>query len=302
MKKFNRFTISFLLIIVMIFLNTSCEKKESIDNSKINVLEVEINGYINDYEFNHNFNVDSSPEIYVKEAPVEKNNVEIFGKNIGVKYSDTIFYPIGDITVDRHKILESDRENPCILLRNDGSIYAILDTVICTLDISKSESPDTVKTLLEKSLSKLISFDDYDSFKVESSRPQGSEKFGIYDCIWYNSIDSITNGYVKICVNDDGEVFAIWIIPGVSESDINKNISFDNIDKAISDKLPEIYTTEKTTLSGYEIFSLRFASYQGKTYVYAAVSVHFIDNMSKDILSNVSELLVDVSKTTNEVQ
>lgn len=262
------------------------------DESYLNViLEADTGAYDLEPNLNHKNIMSTQPESSVDRTKEEKTTVKIDDKDLSLDYSDTLFYPVGEKKVDRYYV--DGNKDSVVLLNSDGSINSILYQ-FSQLNISKTESPDQVKLLLDQKLRDLVDISRYKYVQIPSSNESLGEGFGLYDYLYYNMMDGYMTDYIRVSVLDDGSVL------GFSINEVGSATAVLNIDKKKEDelltlKLKDIYTTAHTEYVSYKThFPPQLVTYQGELYVQHYVSAMYRDEVRGEQSSFINTILLPV--------
>lgn len=215
----------------------------------------EIEGFYNeDDPFNHT-NVISDDIIYSTEKSVgELMTVQMAGESWNLSYENTMLYPVGGYKVNKYKINGS--ENGSVLLKEDGSIFAVLNSSITTLDISPNDTSETVRTVLEPTVANLIDLSKYQNLRVDGSSAGDETHFGYYYFEFYNTINGYISDCAAILVLDDGTVTTLKIWDIVCESnDLNFHIDKKREEELILAKVMNLLDGQNVEYQNHEIIS-----------------------------------------------
>lgn len=258
------------------------------------ILEIDSELYIIENNFNHRNSVSDKAEYLTDSSVVSIIKREIDNSEKELKYQDTLFYPIGEKRLNRYFV--NGNEDNTVLVNQDGTVNAILYEFV-TLDISETATPNEVLPVLVQELNKWIRTSDYEHINIPEYT-ENSQGFGIYDFLYYNSVDGYMTDYVKVSVSDDGCVFGFWI------NDLNyDNISL-NIDKELETellnlKLKDIYDTDNTEYNSYNTaFIPQVVIYNNKPHIRYFVSANYSYASGGEATSWINNILIPVDLIT----
>lgn len=255
------------------------------------ILEADTGIYDQEPNLNHKNIIDTQPESSVDRSKAEKTTVKIDGKDRSLDYSDTLFYPVGEKKVDCYYV--DGNKDSLVLLNSDGSINSILYQ-FSQLNISKTESPDQVKLLLDQKLRDLVDISRYEYVQIPSSNESLGEGFGLYDYLYYNMMDGYMTDYIRVSVLDDGSVLG-FSINEVETTATELNIDEKKEDELLVLKLKDIYTTAHTEYVSHKtVFPPQLVTYQGELYVQHYVSVVYRDEARGELSSFINTILLPV--------
>ncbi len=293
MKKIFIVTIVFALIFGVCSCNSSKDyNREECLNM---ILEIDNDLCNTEKDFNHKNIVSDKVEYSTDDNAPLKIKCKINDHEEELDYHDTLYYPIGGKKVNRYFV--NGNEDHVILISQDGSVNSILYEFI-TLDISKTATPNEVLPVLERELNKWINTSDYEHINIPEYSNENIQGFGIYDFLYYNSVDGYMTDYVKVSVSDDGCVFGFSI----------NNLKYDNIrldiDKELEIemlnlKLKDIYTTDNTKYKSYNtVFTPQVVIYNDKPCIRYFVSADYSHATNGDTTSWLNSILIPVDLIT----
>lgn len=193
-------------------------------------------------------------------------------------YSLSYDYTITDasITGIRHIYKVDNSPDTEVGLAPDGSLVFITYPLIEPLDIKKTDTPETVQSVLEPAISDLVDFADYQSIECEDYNFNSDSQIGNYRFI----LSKEENGYLFnraiIGVRNDGTIISVKILGGTIESENAKEIC-NSIDQEVEDSLlhatlKKIFDSDDTKLLNYNIadytdYAKSLANYNDEIYI-----------------------------------
>lgn len=130
------------------------------DNSMNTILEVD---NAMKPELNHAKMISTKPLHSISETAKKDETVIVNNKELSLKYSETLYYPIGGKNVHLYHV-DGDKSKT-VLVDDNGAINAILYKYT-TLCISPTASPDEVLELLKPEISKITDIAYYENVKI----------------------------------------------------------------------------------------------------------------------------------------
>lgn len=255
MKKF----IAVGLIIVIVLSVTGCSKRTVSE-----IYEVD-NGSLSSDTFNHT-NVISYDTVFTQELPSgQTKTMELNGETVTLTYERTNYYPSHSRKV--HKYLIDGTDDDYVLFNEDGSVYKIARYPITTIEISKTDSAETVQAALEPALAHLVDLSKYEY--VDVSKRGDESDFRSYNFLFRNKKFGYVTDFTKVDVTSDG------IVESLSINDLVMNVDeyCTNIDKTVEEELIEerlksIYDTGTTEYRSCTLIDEpNFVVYENELYV-----------------------------------
>ena len=212
------------------------------------------------------------PDESISEEIDTQKNVTFFGKEYTFIYEKTLLYPLEEGKKHSYLYYPEGETDPYQLLYNeDGSIYAILFT-FAHISIKETDSPDTVRPLVEQAVKEWVDVSQY-SHNIVNVSPSISnpEAFVSYKYIYYNEVEGYVKERFMVSVGHDGQVRAAWI--DVPKDNIGKLDVIDgNENKILMAKLREMYNSTATRVTGYYFYTNPYIVYYGgEEYIYYSI-------------------------------
>lgn len=178
-----------VLVTVTIFMTACCNHITS-DNKQISssdhlkqylpqIYEVDVSDHTTDMKdnvFNHANVISDKPQYTHENSVSATTRIQILEKTHSLNYLNTLRYPVGGYTIHEYSI--NGCNDGSVFLKEDGSLHGI-NCTITTLNISESDSQETVRAALEPAISSLVDLSKYQSLDIYSSNPNSSD-FGLY--------------------------------------------------------------------------------------------------------------------------
>lgn len=238
MKKY----IAILMLILIVFSVCSCNKSEKNNEQYLDrIFEVENAQYTDEKEFNHK-NIISSDVVHSKDTTVlSEKKVKLNGEDVTVKYNETLFYPVGEITLHSY-LVDGDPEKE-VLIDNDGNVNSILFKYD-KIDISGVETLTDVCALAKEELSKYFDISKYRCTSI--LRPVTDINSSPWMCTFqlYNTVDGCISDRFRFSVYDDGSLFAVRTFDS-GVGDIKMDIDNEKVKEIVELKLKDVYDTDK---------------------------------------------------------
>ena len=250
--------------------------------------------------FNHE-NVISDKTVHTKERTVgEKTSFSTASRSYSLSYSESIFYPLKNRKVHKY-LVDSSEDEGSVLLNEDGSLYAILRDDIALIDISKTDTAETVQAALEPAIADLVDLSKYDEVEVQHSGNSVDGSFGRYRFFFYDELQGYRGGYTTVMVYDDGRVGALWINDLLI--DANKNLPVIDKEKEemmIQKRLQAIYNTDTTEYRSHTLFDMpSLCTYGNELCIYYRLNVTLYEtDLSSETSGYTTELLIPVRLLT----
>lgn len=290
MKK----TIAFVLALLMTLWTCSCKNNQEEKNDLDHIYEVDDHTYQFDTEsFNHRNTISDVPERKVDANMPLTKNIYINNKEYNLKYAESLHYPIGDKILNMYLVDGNEKQK--ILLNPDGSISAMLYDFE-KLDIQPTSSPATVRSLLEPKLQNVIDLTKYQNVNMPTSDENQSEtgEFGIYDFLYYNSVDGYMTDYTKVSVDKNGNIFGLSI-NDLGKDDLDLNLDKEKEKELLVAKLKDIYNTDTTEYKSYEeVYPPQVVIYNGEICIQYYVSVMYVDSTGGELSDWILPILIPV--------
>ncbi len=230
-----------------------------------------------------------------KDAPDNTRTIEFAGNKYELKYTQTIEYVLLNTVVDEYEVITdnppasaSDREH--VELLPDGTPYAILTESVSKINMNDCKTGEDVRKAVELTLKDEIDFSAFDVCKTEDPIPEADYIY--YRIFWYKSISGIlTNNYISVSVDPDGNVFALWM-PSNADlglDNVPDNINLNDYTKAFDARLREAYGEK---LVKYEINrdSARLTNINGSPCIDVEIAVDFYEDGYSDPITDLVEL------------
>lgn len=271
--------LSGIIAVLILWNGTSCSYMSGqADNDKILSQVYEINdavysGTATDDFANHKNVITDTPECMVEKNVGEKTTLHILEKEQTISYQDTMYYPVGDVKVDRYTIEES--QDSCFLLNSDGTVNSIINSSIATLDIAPNTSPQKVQNLLKIAVKDIVDLSKYQYCK-DSSTPRQDGTYGLYIFTFYNQTHGFTSDIVKIMVQGSGIGTVSTLrkkLPLPDLSSYNFQVSKSKQEEIIQMKLIDMYNTEETEYLAHEVTEATIVMYKGEVCIKYFVNV-----------------------------
>lgn len=254
----------------------------------------EIGGSYEDDSLNHK-NVISNNVIHTTEKIAdEQATIQVAGQDWNLSYEETITYRVGDYKVNQYRV--GDSEDSSVLLHEDGSVVALLNTSMIKINILPNDTPETVRAALQPAVAEFVDLSKYQNMKVDRSIDENEERFDYYYLILYNTIEGYIGDYTAILVNDDGTVTCLWIKDIAADSD---QFEF-HIDNDLEEEL--ILAKTMSLLDGLDfeyrshrvITTPSVVSFNNELCVQYCVGIHFCEKGSDHETSFAIDILIPV--------
>lgn len=235
-----------------------------------------------DYEAKETRFVDES------KAGTEKT-VEFHGRQFELTYEQTIVSVIDDLTCDKYSVNGAEKEY--VILLPDDSIYVLgmsIKRPIFELDVTGSDDPDAVRAIVEEALKDEIDFSRYDSQNlIRTCHNEDGTGSGSFDFGWFRQKGEYsTMDRVEVHVDMDGGVTGVRMFyrafPGLDAPD---DVNIRDYSDAIEQYLRGLYGENYLS---YTVQHVRWTTVEGKTGLYAQISVSRKDN------SDYVELFIEI--------
>ena len=287
MKKY----VAMVLVLVLILTATACSNN---NHALSQIYEVD-SGSLADDVFNHE-NVISDEVVYTQEFPEgQAKTIQVNGESWDVKYKHSLYQPLNNRKV--HGYVMDGSEDDTVFLNEDGSIYGG-SADFRVLDISKTDTADTVRTVLEVSMTDLVDLSKYEHVDVE--RAGDENDFEWYRFLFYNTVHGVRSDFVKVDVDSDGAVNNLWI----NNLLVNAEEQCEGIDKDIEEtliveRLKMIFDTQTTEYRSHSSWAMpRFCIYENELCVLYRLTVHVYDEELEKEQQDGCELLIPVRLLT----
>ena len=266
------------------------------------IYEVNSSYFGSDETFNHKNVVSKSTHKSIDEKAPLMQTVKINGLMKELNYENTLYYPVQDYKVHCYSI--NDQEDCKVLIREDGSIFAILND-FDKIDILQTNTPEEVLPKIKEVVEQYVDLSRYKYIDMpyDSSKDEGGIGFGNYTFEFYNLVDGYKTDYLMISVDYFGNVYGLKII------DLRQHITELNIDKKLEDKLLElkfrdIFTTDKIEYISYKIddrFFPQVVTREDGIYIsYAGSARYTIKDTGQEIKSFLVEVLIPLDLITSK--
>ena len=290
MKKVLIIVIAFLVVFVTGCANNANSESDSIEVDLDLILVVD-NGQLSEAEdLNYKNLISIKPQYFLSDAVKLEKQISVNNVEHGLKYKDSLYYPIGCRTV--HRYIVDGNEESTLLIDEDGNIKSILYSYT-TLNINGSASPAELLEPLKVELSKILDITYYKNVKLPNAN-QDANGFGIYSYVFYNVIGNYMTDYLKVSISDDGSVFGLSInnSPLV---DFKLSIDTEKENLAIESKLKEIYNTDTTQYKSYNIaFDPCIVQYNDQVYIQYILSTNYLHTQYGEMSSYLNTILIPV--------
>ena len=262
--------VSMILVLVLMLTAAACSNNR---NALSQIYEVDSGSLFYD-TFTHE-NVISDDVVYSQEFPEgQAKTIQINGESWDIKYKRSLYQPLNNRKVFEYVIDGS--EDDTVFLNEDGSIYGG-SANFRILDISKTDTADTVQTVLESSITDLVDLSKYEYVDVE--RAGDENDFEWYRFLFYNTVHGVRSDFVKVDVDSDGAVNNLWI----NNLLVNAEEQCKGIDKEIEgtlivEKLKMIFDTQTTEYRSHSSWAMpRFCIYESELCVLYRLTVCLYD-------------------------
>ena len=280
MKKILPVLIAILLLLTV----CSC----GLAGTKKKVLEVD-NAQLNSAALKHAFDLDNDTIVSViDQKKGDKKTVTFCNTQYHLEYNRTISYLIGETVVDEYGIVGTDKGR--VLLLPNGDIYAVLGLSVGHVDVDGTAEAPVVRNAVEDYLKEVFDFNSFGFCEITESLPDISNGFGLYSFVWYNKIgDIITDQTLKLCVDQNGDIRALWMKYRSDHKfeNVSDNLTVNDFHDDIEEKIKSIYGDY---LIDYHIQFSKLTRYDGQNCLECTVGVHYRED--SDELSEACRLLV----------
>ena len=215
--------------------------------------------------------------------------VEFLGEQYDVIYKQTIYYLLGDTTVDQFSVVDNNADS--LLFLPDGTVYAALISPVTTIDIDMHADKETVRAAVEAALFGEIDFTGFEFCDIEGSLEDTTGGFGLYTLRWYNKKHDIMTGeIVQVSVRQNGEVGSVWMKNRVDLGldELPDDFNINDYTSDIENKLHEIYGD---ALIDYEVMWEVLTRYDASPCIDITIGVSCIDPTG-ELMSEACELAV----------
>lgn len=262
--------VSMILVLVLMLTAAACSNNR---NALSQIYEVDSGSLFYD-TFTHE-NVISDDVVYSQEFPEgQAKTIQVNGESWTGTYKCTVYYPVSDRKA--HQYLIGGTEECSVLFNEDGSLYGIAGE-FALLNISKTDSSETVRAALEKEIADIVDLSKYQYVDVEDHGDEND--FKRYKFVFRNEVHGYRSDFAKVCVDSDGTVFALWI----NDLLLNAEQHCEGIDKEIeknliSDRLKSIFNTDTVEYRGYSfLWTPGFQVYENELFVQYMLIVNLYD-------------------------
>lgn len=277
---------------LMTFGICSCKNKQDETDYLDFVYEIVDDEYNTDYKsFNHNNTISSSPEKRVNIDMPQTKRICVNNKELNLKYIESLCYPIGNETFDLY--LVDGTENKKVLLNSDGCVASILFSFE-NIDIQSAHAPEDIRPIIESKLKDFIDFSNYQNVNAPTSDNNQStiNELGIYDFLYYNSINGYMTDYTKFSVDGRGNVFG-FSTNNLNTKDLDLNINKEREKELLTLKLKDIYNTDNTEYKSYnEVFSPQVLMYNNEICIKYFVSAKYVDSIRGELNDYIIQILI----------
>ena len=290
MKKVLIIVMALLVVFVTGCANNANSESDSTGVDLDSILVVD-NGQLSEAEdLNYKNLISTKPQYFLVDAVKLETQMSVNNVECGLKYKDSLYYPIGCRTVHRY-IVDGNEENT-LLIDEAGNIKSILYS-FTTLNINGTASPAELLEPLKAELSKILDITYYKNVKLPNAN-QDANGFGIYSYVFYNMLGNYMTDYLKVSISDDGSVFGLSInnSPLV---DFKLSIDTEKENFAIESKLKEIYNTDTTQYKSYNMaFEPCIVQYNDQVYILYILSTDYLHSQHGEMSSYLNTILIPV--------
>lgn len=221
----------------------------------------------------------------------ETKTIDVLNKKWNLTYVNTMFYPIGENKLHNYQI--GDNKESYLLLKEDGSIYAILGVPITTLDISQNDTPEEIRATFESAMSGLIDFLKYEHCKVEQT------SYGAYSILYFNLFQDYYSTMLSVYISNNGEVSGLVIRDMVDLSEADFNIDKEHENEMILSKIKDMLNDDWEYLD-HEVSSYpRIVSYEGELCVYYSIQGHAYSKASDGSFGFACRIIIPIRLLIN---
>lgn len=277
MKKAIVIALTFVLIVSM----TGCKEEESpYADILAQIYEVDVGYHISTGhygKFVHNNVIPSEGEVFYEYEVGTKRIYQTELIDATLEYASS---SISWITGEKaHRYNVTGYEGSTVWLNEDGQLDLIRHPIV-KIDRDPSDTKEDVQAMLEKQLSDIVDFSEYEFVKL----PGGDEP--TMNFTYYNEINGYRGSYMSINVRGDGTVDYLEICSRLNQADLMKCSEVDEqlLRAVIDAKMKSIYNTEVSECTGYEIEDRIATRYYGELCVLYQMHtyVKFLDDGTED--------------------
>ena len=267
------------------------------DEDTVDVLTIKTDSYYGSgTHFFRGYDINETVRFSTNEGLLNDiRTIEFAGNKYELKYTRTIEYVLLNTIVDEYEVItdnppESAFDREHVELLPDGTPYAILTESVSKINMNDCKTGEDVRKAVELTLKDAIDFSAFDVCKIEDPIPEADYIY--YRIFWYKSRSGlITNNYISVGVDPDGNVFALWMPSNVDLGldNVPDNINLDDYTKAFDARLREAYGEK---LVKYEINrdSARLTNINGSPCIDVEIAVDFYEDGYSDPITDLVEL------------
>ncbi len=185
-------------------------------------------------------------ETSIDETVSQVKDITLFGKDLHLIYRHTRYSAVSSYKF--HEYIVNDNEKQIIWCDEEGRVRALLYD-FATIDISPSATPSEVRALLEPLLQELVDVDKYEFVKEPDASLSSDGSFGNYFFYYYHLYDDYVVDFMRVAVNDEGQVFGLRDLPLMAE------VQPFTVDKELASTLIELKLKEFCQTMGWEYVS-----------------------------------------------
>ncbi len=287
------------LLIVFIMLSAVLCSCSYVGKNDGKVLELSYKTYGNSSEESNQKNVVYNDTIFsVDSQAVSTKTVIIADSEYNLKYSKSLFYPVGDYDFDVYTVENTDNN---VLFSKSGTLTAVLFD-FAHIDISENETAENILPLIKPVLEKFENFLEYECVEFSNGSGINPDTFGIYDFFFYNTVNGYKTDVCRVSVNCKGHLFALRFY-NMTSTDKNANFNIDkNLEtKLLTDKLKDIYNTEKKEFVSYSVNEQpQIVKYDGRLYIKSVVSVIYKNELGNEVHDWLREFMVPLDQVVTK--
>ncbi len=300
---------SIILFVFFMVILSSCNTKheetfsESNLGDDLNDVISEIYEIDNGYYSNNNAIIGkcivSGKNTYSVDNDVEKTSVvEIIDNEYTVNYSKSIYYPVGDRKLDIYLIGDTNNK---VLFDKEGKIAAVLYNFE-HIDISENETAENILPLIKPMLEKFENFIDYEFLDISRSFADDAPVFGSYTFLFYNEQNGYITDYCRVVVSCKGFLRGlVFNNLNLEENESDFNVDRDLETKLLTEKMKEIYNTEKNEFVSYSVVSQpRIVRYDGKLYIKNDVGATYKNELGYEVHDWLREFMVPLDQVVTK--
>ena len=249
--------------------------------------------------FNHKNLISRSVQKSIDKNIPETKKVTLNNVEYELQYESTHYNPFFDRSLN---FFTNEEGNVKVLLTKNGEIAEIKHK-FATINIGDRATPEEVLPKLKETLEEFTDMTKYKNVKMPTYHSENEDGFGLYDFMFYSSVDGYVTDYITVSVKDSGEIFVLRI------HNWNQNFTSLNINKNLETKMLElkfkdIYTTSTTEYISYELderFIPQVIIREGTVYVcYTGSAKYLVKSTGAERNSYVTEILIPIEFISSE--